>query len=144
LLRHFHLLVHLTDHTLQRRPGVDRGPIHLVEAGLVEQLTELGWKVKFDGHHQFEEINAETDPPIGKLCNPRLVSKVCESVAKVVGEHVKNGELPVTLGGDHSLVSTFWVYIVFMALMRSLSDCQAMGTISGTLEYVGVLLRLTL
>jgi hypothetical protein len=31
-----------------------------------------------------------------------------------------------------------------MALMRSFSDCQAMGTISGTLEYVGVLLCLTL
>ena len=83
---------------------MDKGPIHLVEAGLIDQLTELGWKVKFDGHHQFESINAASDPPIGKLKNPRLVSRVCESVAKVVGEHVKAGELPVTLGGDHSLV----------------------------------------
>ncbi|KAI5900535.1 Ureohydrolase [Schizophyllum commune H4-8] len=97
----------------QGKPGVDKGPIHLVEAGLIDQLTELGWKVKFDGHHQFESINAASDPPIGKLKNPRLVSRVCESVAKVVGEHVKAGELPVTLGGDHSL---------------------AMGTISGTLS----------
>lgn len=97
----------------QPRPGVDNGPIHLVEAGIVEQLKELGWKVKFDGHHQFEEISAQNDPPIGKLKNPRLVSRVTQSVAKVVGEHIKNGELPVTLGGDHSL---------------------AMGTISGTLS----------
>ncbi|KAJ7172039.1 Ureohydrolase [Mycena filopes] len=97
----------------QPRVGVDQGPIHMVEAGLVEQLTELGWKVKFDGHHQFEEVNAITDPPIGKLKNPRLVSAVTEAVAKVVGGHAKKGELPVTLGGDHSL---------------------AMGTISGTLD----------
>lgn len=76
----------------------------MVEAGLVQQLTELGWEVKFDGHHQFEEINTIDDPPIGKLKNPRLVSRVTESVAKVVGGHAKNGELPVTLGGDHSLV----------------------------------------
>ncbi|KAJ4478502.1 Ureohydrolase [Lentinula aciculospora] len=128
----------------QPKLGVDKGPIHLVEAGLVNQLEELGWNVKFDGHHQFEDIKftlssssvnsklpiasteptASTpvatdstsnhwDPPIGILKNPRLVSRVCEEVAKVVSGHAKKGELPVTLGGDHSL---------------------AMGTISGTLD----------
>ncbi|KAF8651454.1 hypothetical protein AX16_004753 [Volvariella volvacea WC 439] len=97
----------------QPKVGVDKGPIHLVEAGLIDQLTELGWKVKFDGHHQFEEIEAKSDPPIGKLKNPRLVSRVTESVAAVVASHVNNGELAVTLGGDHSL---------------------ALGTISGTLS----------
>ncbi|KAF4576626.1 Arginase [Pleurotus pulmonarius] len=106
----------------QPKPGVDRGPIHLVEAGLVDQLKGLGWEVKFDGHHQFEEISAQyandpdtglvRDPPIGLLKNPRLVSSVTESVAQAVGSHCAKGELPVTLGGDHSL---------------------AMGTISGTL-----------
>jgi len=76
-----------------------------VKAGLVSQLEALGWKVKFDGHHQFEEINATDDPPIGILKNPRLVSRVTKSVADVVGAHIARGELPVTLGGDHSLVS---------------------------------------
>ncbi|KAF9246360.1 Ureohydrolase [Melanogaster broomeanus] len=97
----------------QPKLGVDKGPIHLVEAGLINQLEEIGWKVDFDGHHQFEEIHTASDPPIGKLKNPRLVSRVCSSVAKVVGEHTRNGQLPVTLGGDHSL---------------------AMGTVSGTLD----------
>jgi len=97
----------------QARPGVDRGPIHLIQAGLPSQLEGLGWAVRFDGHHQFEEINPVDDPPIGKLKNPRLVSSVCEAVAKVVGSHARQGELPLTLGGDHSL---------------------GMGTISGTLE----------
>jgi arginase len=96
----------------QAKLGVDDGPIHLVNAGLADQLTELGWKVHFDGHHQFEDISAASDPPIGKLKNPRLVSKVTEAVAKTLGEHAKNGRLCLTLGGDHSL---------------------AMGTISGTL-----------
>ncbi|TFK30052.1 arginase [Coprinopsis marcescibilis] len=98
----------------QPKAGVDKGPIHLVEAGLVNQLEGLGWKVKFDGHHLFEDINAQDDPPIGILKNPRLVSRVTQSVANVVGDHIKNGELPVTLGGDHSL---------------------AMGTISGSLSH---------
>jgi len=97
----------------QPKLGVDKGPIHLVEAGLVDQLKELEWTVNFDGHHQFEQITTADDPPIGKLKNPRFVSRVCKSVAQVVGEHAKKGELPLTLGGDHSL---------------------AMGTISGTLE----------
>ncbi|KAG6833663.1 hypothetical protein H0H87_002859 [Tephrocybe sp. NHM501043] len=99
----------------QPRAGVDRGPIHLVEAGLIDQISELGWKVKFDGHHQFEEVDAINDPPIGILKNPRLVSRVNEAVAQVVGEHARNGELSITLGGDHSLE-------------------QAMGTVSGTLS----------
>ncbi|THH19480.1 hypothetical protein EW146_g1709 [Bondarzewia mesenterica] len=97
----------------QHRPGVDEGPIHIVNAGIIQQLTGLGWKVQFDGHHQFEDISTESDPPIGKLKNPRLVSKVTEAVAKVVGDHAKQGQLPLTLGGDHSL---------------------AMGTIGGTLS----------
>jgi len=97
----------------QAKLGVDGGPIHLVNAGLADQLTELGWKVQFDGHHQFEDISAANDPPIGKLKNPRLVSKVTEAVAKTVAEHAKKGCLSLTLGGDHSL---------------------AMGTISGTLS----------
>lgn len=95
----------------QPRAGVDEGPIHLVNAGLIDQLKELGWKVDFGGHHQFEDISAESDPPIGKLRNPRLVSRVTKAVAETVGGHVKDGKLALTLGGDHSL---------------------AMGTISGT------------
>ncbi|KAI9511779.1 arginase [Russula earlei] len=97
----------------QRRVGVDKGPIHLVNAGLVDQLKDLGWAVEFNGHHQFEDISAEVDPPIGKLKNPRLVSKVTEAVAQVVGDHTRRRSLPLTLGGDHSL---------------------AMGTIAGTLS----------
>lgn len=76
----------------------------MVEAGLDKQLRDLGWEVQFNGHHQFEEITEEEDPPIGKMKNPRFVSRVCKAVAGVVSRHAKNGHLPVVLGGDHSLV----------------------------------------
>jgi len=85
----------------------------LVNAGLVDQLKKLGWNVIFDGHQQFDSVSATSDPPIGKLKNPRLVSKVTQSVAEVVGGYARQGFLPLTLGGDHSL---------------------AMGTIAGTLS----------
>lgn len=104
---------------------MDEGPIHMVEAGLVKQLEGLGWKVKFDGHHQFEEIKAVDDPPIGILKNPRLVSRVTESVSKVVGDHIVKRELPVTLGGDHSLVCPYCFLLSFfnsMSLIRHLEQ----------------------
>jgi len=97
----------------QPRAGVDTGPIHLVEAGLVDQIKQLGWQVEFGGHHQFEEITVEKDPPVGVVKRARLVSQVTKEVANVVGAHVKAGRLPVTLGGDHSL---------------------ALGTVSGTFD----------
>ncbi|KAI6127717.1 Ureohydrolase [Pisolithus thermaeus] len=117
----------------QSKIGVDRGPIHLVEAGLITRLEELGWHVLFDGHHQFEEISAASDPPVGKLKNPRLVSRVCESVANAVGTHVRNGQLPVTLGGDHSLVCKCLFTTCSLGSLNEICS-QAMGTISGTLS----------
>jgi arginase len=36
--------------------------------------------------------------------NAQLVSDVCQRLAEVVGTHAGRGELPVTIGGDHSLV----------------------------------------
>ena len=92
---------------------MDTGPIHLVQAGLIDQIKQLGWEVEFGGHHQFEEITVEKDPPVGVVKRPRLVSQVNQEVANVVSSHAKAGRLPVTLGGDHSL---------------------AIGTVSGTLE----------
>ena len=53
------------------------------------------------------------DPDIGRMKKPRLVSAVCERVAKEVGAIAGKGWLPLTLGGDHSLVS----------LVRSAGTC---------------------
>jgi len=97
----------------QPRAGVDTGPIKLVEAGLIDQIKALGWNVEYGGHHQFEEIHTDQDPPAGVVKRPRLVSRVTKEVAQVIAYHIKAGRLPVTLGGDHSL---------------------AMGTVSGTLD----------
>jgi len=95
----------------QPRAGVDEGPIHVVQAGLPAQLTNLGWTVQFDGHHLFEDISTANDLPIGIVKRPRLVSAVTKAVADVVGGHAQKGELALTIGGDHSL---------------------ALGTVSGT------------
>lgn len=99
----------------QRRQGVDTGPVSLVSAGICKQLESLGWNVEFNGHHSFDHINENMahDTDIGNMKLPRTVSAVTKEVAAVVESHAKQGKLPLTLGGDHSL---------------------ALGTVSGSLR----------
>lgn len=47
----------------------------------------------------------EGDADIGVMKKPRLVSEVNRRVKERVGDAVQRGWLPVTLGGDHSLVN---------------------------------------
>lgn len=95
----------------QARPGVDLGPNALVQSGLLDQIKSLGWNVTYDGAKPFADIprsspeEARKEAAQGKMKNARVVSDVCQRLAKVVGEHAGRGELPVTVGGDHSLVS---------------------------------------
>jgi arginase family enzyme len=54
-------------------------------------------------------VQRAEDPDIGRMKKPRLVSAVCERVGKQVGDIAKKGWLPLTLGGDHSLVcQSYW------------------------------------
>lgn len=90
----------------QPKPGVDTGPHHLIDFGLLDQIEELGYEVSFGGHHQFAQVMTNTtdpDPDIGKLKRPRYVGRVTEAVSKEVEAVCRKGELALTLGGDHSL-----------------------------------------
>ncbi|KAE8272180.1 hypothetical protein A4X09_0g137 [Tilletia walkeri] len=89
----------------QPRAGVEAGAISLVEAGLVSQIESLGYSVRFDGHNQFDPVNRLLldDPDVGKMKLPKTVSGVAQAVAEIVSKHALAGELPLTLGGDHSL-----------------------------------------
>ncbi|GAA6025685.1 hypothetical protein JCM10207_003827 [Rhodosporidiobolus poonsookiae] len=99
----------------QPRAGVDTGPLQLIESGLVQDVEALGWKVDFAGADTLVAplTSDGPDPDIGKLKKPRLVSKVNQEVAERVYAHSSQGQLTITLGGDHSL---------------------AMGTVSGTFK----------
>jgi len=90
----------------QPKAGVDTGPHHLIDFGLLEQIKELGYEVAFGGHHQFAQVmtnTQEADPDIGKLKRPRYVGRVTQAVSKEVEAVCRRGELALTLGGDHSL-----------------------------------------
>lgn len=81
-----------------------------MKAGLLDQLAALGWDVVFNeaSINEVREMacsDAETDADIGKMHCPRAVSAVNERVSEDVASIIERGHLPLTLGGDHSLVS---------------------------------------
>ncbi|KAK9471735.1 uncharacterized protein V1510DRAFT_419472 [Dipodascopsis tothii] len=85
----------------QGKAGVELGPFHVLQAGLVRQLEELSWKVDHPGDLEF--VKPADDPLDGKLKNPKYVSAAAELVADRVEAVHKSGRFPLTIGGDHSL-----------------------------------------
>lgn len=92
----------------QGKGGVEHGPDALVRAGLPAQLRGLGWDVEFTGQQDFAALATPAavaqDADMGKMKKPRTVSAITRHVAAVVAAHAQQGKVPVTLGGDHSLV----------------------------------------
>ncbi len=97
------------------RRGVDMGPSAMRVAGLVEQLTKLGFEVKDTG---------DIDVPLPEECDmgdPRQkyaedIADVCKDLKERTLSVMKEGYRPVVLGGDHSL---------------------SMGSISGVSQFHG-------
>jgi len=112
--------------------GADQHPVRAPPHWWI--LQSLGWAVDFRGKDDLEvAITSDLpDPDIGILKKPRLVSKVrshapaeprgrsdttahgltfiqwaqvTKDVSEMVYAHASKGELTITLGGDHSLVS---------------------------------------
>lgn len=85
----------------QPRGGVDDGPQALMDAGLVDTLSGLGWNVEFKGHNSF--VKPANDTPIGNVKNPRYVSETSKTIYNQVSAAAKAGKFPLTIGGDHSV-----------------------------------------
>lgn len=100
------------------------GPRALMSGGLSDDLKELGFNIKiikpgrdimhYVSHYKPENIK-------NRIKNIDAVIKINKWLAETVRDEIKNGSVPLTIGGDHSL---------------------AIGTISGThdaLNNIGVL-----
>ncbi|EXJ89861.1 arginase [Capronia epimyces CBS 606.96] len=101
----------------QCKDGVDAAPTALVQAGLLDQLSdELGYKLHGDSEvHNYNEMKPAHDEPYRGMKNPRAVSAVTETLAAQVYNQARQGRMVLTLGGDHSI---------------------AIGTIAGTAKAV--------
>jgi len=82
--------------------GVDMGPAALRVARLVERLSDLGYDVRDIGDVGVERSRAAAKSQ-DKLKYLDLIKSVCEQLAKQVDDILAAGELPISLGGDHSI-----------------------------------------
>nr|AGT02710.1 arginase [Strigomonas galati] len=101
----------------QPKSGVDLGPKALMEEGhLKEGLEHLGWKVTVADPLAGNDYEARKHDPTdvyGRIKRPRLVSEACELIYKATSKAAREGKMPLTIGGDHSV---------------------AIGTVAGTLS----------
>jgi len=84
--------------------GTDSGPMLLREAGLLSNLSALGWRVEDLADLDFEPSgkNSRKDHlPNAKNC--ALVGEGTRKLADTVEQTLKNGRFPLILGGDHSI-----------------------------------------
>jgi len=84
------------------RRGVDMGPSAIRYAGLAERLEGLGLKVDDSGNvlAEIPEVASVRDERARYL--PAILA-TCKQIATRVAEIAKQGQLPLVLGGDHSI-----------------------------------------
>jgi arginase len=82
--------------------GVDLGPAAMRVARLRQRVAGLGYEVRDMGDLRME-CPAEPPPPGEKLRYLREIQAACEQLAADVKTALEGGELPVVLGGDHSI-----------------------------------------
>lgn len=82
--------------------GVDIGPAALRVARLNQRIARLGYSVHDLGDMPLER--PQTVPEVDeKLKYVREISNACEQLAVKVEDILKAGQLPLVLGGDHSI-----------------------------------------
>jgi len=82
--------------------GVELGPAALRVAKLNRRIAQLGYKVRDLGDLEVEEEQTAPDPA-DKLKHLREISSACDELAQKAEEVLNAGELPLILGGDHSI-----------------------------------------
>src|SRR5579862_8060474 len=97
----------------QSRRGVDMGPSAMRVAGLEAKLEALGYDVEDAGNVPVAmlETKHEGDPHAKYLDE---IAETCAAQAELVIQTLEAGQIPLSLGGDHSI---------------------AAGTVSGVAEY---------
>lgn len=92
-----------TDYGTNRR-GVDMGPSAIRYAGLADQLATSGWQTTDVGDLFVSRTTEQTGPPTDS--NARHLDEtreVCGRIETAVGDTLAGDELPLLLGGDHSV-----------------------------------------
>lgn len=88
----------------QKKLGVNLGPDAIRYAGLLARLKRMGHDVIDKGNIEVPNLDVEKFHSNQEgLRNYNEIITVSENLSKAVSETVKNGNFPLTLGGDHSI-----------------------------------------
>lgn len=82
--------------------GVELGPAVLRIAGLKRRIAQLGYQVRDLGDLAVEQ-SAEPAAPHDKLKHLKEIAAACQELCGKVESILDSGELPIVLGGDHSI-----------------------------------------
>ncbi|HWT03462.1 MAG TPA: arginase [Pyrinomonadaceae bacterium] len=82
--------------------GVDIGPAALRVARLNQRIAQLGYEVRDLGDMRIVRPQGPPDPA-EKVKYLAEISAACEELAREVRNILDGGELPLVLGGDHSI-----------------------------------------
>jgi arginase len=86
------------------RRGVDMGPSAMRYTGLQQRIAALGHTVRDLGNLPAPMIEAGAAPgPDARLRYLEPIAQLCVTLADAVSACIVGGELPLILGGDHSL-----------------------------------------
>jgi arginase len=86
------------------RRGVEMGPAALRIAQMAESLRAIGHAVTDVGDISVPERATLSREVAGRGFLP-LITRVCEELAEETADAIAAGEVPLVLGGDHSLVA---------------------------------------
>ncbi|EMG47946.1 CAR1 Arginase [Candida maltosa Xu316] len=89
----------------QPKGGVELGPDYILKAGFQKQVESLGWKT--DVAHPLEGCDYESlktnDKDDFGVKNTKIVNECNKKIFDAVKTSLKDGKLPITVGGDHSI-----------------------------------------
>ncbi len=84
------------------RRGVDMGPSAIRIAGLTTELREMGYTIREAGTvHTSEPESVEPGESVARYVAE--IAEACRRTAEMVRSGLAEGQLPLILGGDHSL-----------------------------------------
>ena len=89
----------------QGRRGVDMGPSAVRVAGRGDRLRSHGYRVHDRGNIPVAQAEALANPGPSEARFLNEIAKACLDLANLVDESLAHLELPVVLGGDHSIAA---------------------------------------
>lgn len=85
------------------RRGVDMGPSAIRYSGLMQEITKLNIQYNDLGNISVPVPESHSDSSLNKPKYINEIKSVNEELYKMVGRSLKAGNMPLVLGGDHSI-----------------------------------------